>query len=130
MKISKTSTLKAVIDRMVRIGVTYEKATNHTVYSEIQKCCTEFLDDINPNTSDLKEMDSYFVICEYLAYVSRKAKDHDGILFAYNCMIRPLLNVDNKSNLYYYTAYTATVKLAIGSLKMDKMVLENTCNVY
>jgi hypothetical protein len=118
------------MDRMVRIGVTYEKATSHTLYNEIHQSTTHFLNNTMPNIVDLKEMDSYFTLCEYLAYVSRKIKNHDGVFFAYNCMTRPFRDMKNMSNNYYYAAYIASAKLAIGSLKMDKMVLENTCNVY
>ena len=125
MKVSGTAALKSVMDRFVRIGVTYEKTNSHTQYQHIQKKCIHFLQDINLNMSDYKELDSYFVLCEYLAYVSRKSKSHEGTMTAYNYMMKPLENLTEFS--YYQAAYAATAKLSMGSLQMDKMVAEDTC---
>lgn len=73
-------------------------------------------------------MDSYFVLCEYAAYVSRKAKSYKGAFYAYKHMIRPLRNVmeSTSSCSFYYAAYAANAKLALGSVQMDKMVLNDT----
>lgn len=74
-------------------------------------------------------MDSYFVLCEYYAYVSRKAKSYKGAFYAYKYMIRPLRNIieSDLSCNYYYAAYAANAKLALGSVQMDKMILNDTC---
>jgi hypothetical protein len=73
-------------------------------------------------------MDSYFVLCEYYAYASRKAKSYKGAFFAYKYMIRPLRAIiENPSCNYHYAAYAANAKLALGSVQMDKMVLDDTC---
>jgi hypothetical protein len=99
------------------------------LYSHLQKCCNDFLEHLEPNVQDLKEMDSYFVLCEYYAYASRKAKSYKGAFFAYKYMIRPLRAIIESSTScnYYYAAYAANAKLALGSVQMDKMVLDDTC---
>lgn len=105
-------------------------------YSHLQKCCNDFLENLQPNVNNLSEMDSYFVLCEYYAYVSRKAKSYKGAFYAYKFMIRPLRDIiesDSTCN-YYYAAYAANAKLALGSVQMDKMVLNDACkaidNIY
>lgn len=124
-KISGTSALKGVMDRLVRIGVTYEKTSSHTQYKHIQQRCQQFLETVSPNVGDIAEMDSYFVLCEYLAYASRKAKNYEGALSAYQyiaCSVHE--EIQSPTCSYYYAAHAASAKLAIGSLQMDKMVSE------
>ncbi|KAL9542009.1 hypothetical protein MBANPS3_008825 [Mucor bainieri] len=120
--------MKLVLDRLVRIGITYEKSTKQTSYSHLEKCCNGFLEQFQPNVHDLAEMDSYFVLCEYAAYVSRKAKSYRGAFYAYKHMIRPLRDVMESTTAcsFYYAAYAANAKLALGSVQMDKMVLNDT----
>ncbi|KAL7308034.1 separin protein, variant 2 [Mucor circinelloides] len=120
--------MKLVLDRLVRIGITYEKSTKQTSYSHLEKCCNGFLEQFQPNVNNLAEMDSYFVLCEYFAYVSRKAKSYKGAFYAYKYMIRPLRDMmDSASSCsFYYAAYAANAKLALGSVQMDKMVLNDT----
>ncbi|GAN04654.1 conserved hypothetical protein [Mucor ambiguus] len=120
--------MKLVLDRLVRIGITYEKSTKQTSYSHLEKCCNGFLEQFQPNVNNLAEMDSYFVLCEYAAYASRKAKSYKGAFYAYKYMIRPLRDImeSNTSCSFYYAAYAANAKLALGSVQMDKMVLNDT----
>lgn len=113
------------MDRIVRIGVTYEKTSSHTQYQHIQQRCQQFLETVRPNVDDIAEMDSYFVLCEYLAYVSRKAKNYEGALSAYQYIARSVHEqIQAPTCLYYHAAHAASAKLAIGSLQMDKMVTE------
>lgn len=41
-------------------------------YRCIQRYTGELVESVNPNINDLAELDAYFVLCEYYAYVSRK----------------------------------------------------------
>jgi hypothetical protein len=120
------------MDRMVRIGLTYEKATSQTLYSQVQKRCHEFIDTLNLNINDLDEMDSFFVLCELYAYVSKKAKSYQGAFYAFKFMIRPLINAIQSPSTcnFFYAAYAANAKLALGSVQMDKMVSDDTCKYY
>lgn len=113
------------MDRLVRIGVTYEKTSSHTQYHHIQQRCQTFLETVSPNVDDIVEMDSYFVLCEYLAYVSRKAKNFEGAFSAYQYTAHSVHEkIKAPTCSYYHAAHAASAKLAIGSLQMDKMVTE------
>lgn len=114
---------------MVRIGMTYEKATNQTSYDEVQERCKVFLEDLNPNVHNEMELDSYFILCEYYAYVSQKIKSHQGLFYAYKFMIRPLVQVilSPSSCSFYHAAYATNAKLLLTSLQMDKMIADDTC---
>lgn len=119
------------MDRMVRIGMTYEKATSQSAYAQVQQRCKEFFENLNPNIDNSMEMDSYFLLCEYYAYISQKAKSHQGVFYAYKYMIRPLINVIQTPTTctFYHAAYVTNAKLALTSLQMDKMVSDDTCKV-
>lgn len=129
MKLSGLSPLKSVMDKMVRIGMTYEKATSQTSYPQLQQRCQKFLENLNPNVNNIVEMDSYFLVCEYYAYVSGKAKSYQGEFYAYKYMILPLRDVlHNPSTCtYYYAAYAANAKLALTSVQMEKMINDDIC---
>lgn len=127
--ISGTNPLKAAMDRMVRISITYEKATSQTLYPQVQKRCHEMIEGLNLNVNDYAEMDSYFVLCEYYAYISRRAKSYQGAFYAYKFMIRPLVNIIHIPSTcsFYHAAYAANAKLALGSVQMEKIVTDDTC---
>lgn len=152
LMLSKTVCLKSIMDRMVRIGITYEKSTKQSkisinksfhienltkcqliaLYSNVQSCCNDFLENLQPNLKNTEEMDSYFVLCEYYAFISKKARSYKGASQAYKFMFRPLQNVVKDKNLhsYYYTAFGASAKLALGSIQMDTMVSNDTCKLH
>lgn len=46
-------------------------------------------------------------------------------------MIRPIRIMIGKpdKHAYYYAAYAATAKLSLGSVQMDKMVLDHICKI-
>lgn len=112
---------------MVRIGMTYEKATSQTSYPQIQERCKHLLEDLNPNINNEMEMDSYFILCEYYAYVSQKTKSHTHLFYAYQSMARPLAHVISKKSTcsFYHAAYASNANLALTSLQMDKMIADD-----
>ncbi|KAI8150319.1 peptidase family C50-domain-containing protein [Fennellomyces sp. T-0311] len=128
LKHTGTVPLQSLCKRMVQMSVSYERSEGQIDYRSIQKHCAEILEDLNPNVGDIAELDSYFVMCEYYAYTSRKAKSYSGAYYAYKHMIRPLRSLvsEPKDCSYYHAAYAATAKLSFGSVQLDKLVSGNT----
>ncbi|KAI8890028.1 hypothetical protein K501DRAFT_169714 [Backusella circina FSU 941] len=72
--LEKANTIKQPMDRLVRSGMTYEKNSRQVNYNQIQKYCGEALKEAAPDTSNLVELEAYFTLCEFYAYISKKVK--------------------------------------------------------
>ncbi|KAG1470681.1 hypothetical protein G6F56_002539 [Rhizopus delemar] len=125
--VSNTKKLKAILDNFVQSSLSYEKSNTKTNYQYIHKRCEILLEYIQPDPQDLSELDSYFVFCDFYAYVSRKTKSYQGTFYAFKHMIRPVRDMVGKPNVnsYYYSMYAATAKLSLCSVQMDKMAIDN-----
>jgi len=120
-----------ICDQLVRIGVTFEKANSQVPlvvkFSSIQQHCEYILKYIEPTVNDLAGMENYFVLCEYYAYVSRKAGSYQGSFYAFKHMMRPLRIVlqDPQNCQSYHFMYAASAKMSLASIQLDKMISSN-----
>lgn len=102
------------------------------LYKHLQETCHNFLEDLQPNVNNLSEMNAYFMLCDYYAYTSKKANIYKGAFYAYKFLIRSLRDVleDPRKHTYFFTAFAAKAKLSLGSVQMDKMVMNDTCKLF
>ncbi|KAI8581925.1 hypothetical protein K450DRAFT_229931 [Umbelopsis ramanniana AG] len=128
---SKRAKFGYICDQLVRIGVTFEKASNQVPtpvkFQTLQQHCEYILKFVEPAVNDLAGMDNYFILCEYYAYVSRKSGSYQGSFYAFKHMMRPLRIVlqDPQNCQSYHLMYAASAKMSLASIQLDKMISSN-----
>ncbi|KAF7730176.1 hypothetical protein EC973_002784 [Apophysomyces ossiformis] len=126
--LSGISPLPYLCDSMVRNGITFEKQEiKANKYEHLLTIVGDFMDTRKLSENELHNAREYFILCDFYAYVARKANNYNALTLALNHVMTPLRNITRKSDAfsYFHVGYAAHCRLSFGSAQIDLAISKN-----
>ncbi|SAL96545.1 hypothetical protein [Absidia glauca] len=124
---SRMVPLESICSQFLLLGSQYEKSTSNVKYNHLQAFCSDLLHSLDPVTQTPSDLEAYFELCEYFAYVSRKANIYPDDIFSYKSLIQlPDHPFDKTPTTCYYATHDTLMKLLRCTLQMYSMIYEET----